>query len=891
MKPGSMRHHARSSSSSSNGLLTARSIVVAFSRMLFMSLPTALAAPLKLFEHYDDDVPEAEGASLWVLYVTSMALVLLGGAFAGLTIALMGQDGIYLQVVSKDPTEPQQKNAKRVYDLLQKGKHWVLVTLLLSNVIVNETLPVVLDRCLGGGVAAVVGSTVLIVIFGEIIPQSLCVRYGLQIGGYMSKPVLALMYFTAPVAWPTAKLLDYLLGEDHGTIYKKSGLKTLVTLHKNMGEVSERLNQDEVTIISAVLDLKEKPVANVMTPMDDVFTMSEDTVLDEETMDMILSAGYSRIPIHETGNPTNFVGMLLVKILITYDPEDGKLVKDFPLATLPETRPETSCLDIVNFFQEGKSHMVLVSEFPGEDHGAIGVVTLEDVIEELIGEEIIDESDVYIDVHKAIRRLTPAPKARVHRQMSEDHHGFRAAAGATIGANLVNATSPNPETHSAIFESGADGAGEASGLSSSPKMTTFMMRRSSAGVDGQTVKTTVPVRANLDEIRAHLKHLGPSNPATNPKNTRSTTVKVKPGTVLSHGAASGVPAPVRSASVIEEAHVNLLGDDDNETTSLLHPQVTGKDGIQALRQSYGSVSPQLTMQFTTPPKAANGSRIASPAGPSAPTLVFEPVPEQASKATQTAAPEALGKDNSSRTRLASTETFPSTGSPSPRQALHESATMPVVRNSSGSDSSIHALGPADRDRSRTDILYAPKRGNVRSGSITENIIESRGVRKVVLETTSSNDEDEFAVTISNLGPRGTSHNRDQSQAQQQSAISGTEAGHKQSPTATSSGKAPAQEEEQQGKGNNASSDNGKGHDGAEDEEAILSPNEEDDGEEEDGDDHEGSQHAEPGTVVVKEDQEGKDGKMGNPSAGGAAGGSSKKNKRRKKRKGAHHKSS
>lgn len=74
----------------------------------------------------------------------------------------MGQDSIYLQVLQGDPTEPQHKNAKRVLDLLNKGKHWVLVTLLLSNVIVNESLPVVLDRTLGGGVAAVVGSTVLI---------------------------------------------------------------------------------------------------------------------------------------------------------------------------------------------------------------------------------------------------------------------------------------------------------------------------------------------------------------------------------------------------------------------------------------------------------------------------------------------------------------------------------------------------------------------------------------------------------------------------------------------------------------------------------------------------------------------------------------------------------
>ena len=199
-----------------------------------------------------------------------------------------------------------------------------------------------------------------LVIFGEVLPQSVCVRYGLQIGGYMSKPVLLMMYLTAPVSWPIAKLLDWLLGEDHGTLYKKSGLKTLVTLHKSLGDVDERLNQDEVTIISAVLDLKRKPVEEVMTPMDDVFVMSEDTVLDEKTTDQILDAGYSRIPIYQAGNPTNFVGMLLVKILITYDPEDGKRVRDFALATLPETRPETSCLDIINFFQEGKSHSALL---------------------------------------------------------------------------------------------------------------------------------------------------------------------------------------------------------------------------------------------------------------------------------------------------------------------------------------------------------------------------------------------------------------------------------------------------------------------------------------------------------------------------------------------------
>jgi len=133
----------------------------------------------------------------------------------------MGQDEIYLQVLASSGEASERKNAAKVLRLLKRGKHWVLVSLLLSNVITNETLPIMLDRSLGGGWQAVLGSTILIVIFGEVVPQSICVRYGLPIGAFMSSSTLLLMWILAPVAWPTAKLLDYLLGEDHGTTYKK----------------------------------------------------------------------------------------------------------------------------------------------------------------------------------------------------------------------------------------------------------------------------------------------------------------------------------------------------------------------------------------------------------------------------------------------------------------------------------------------------------------------------------------------------------------------------------------------------------------------------------------------------------------------------------------------
>lgn len=673
-----------------------RPAILGLSRAVF-TLGVASAAPISILDELHDG-NEEEGGEFWVLFTISIFLVLLGGAFAGLTIALMGQDSVYLQVISQDSTEPQQKNAGRVLRLLDKGKHWVLVTLLLSNVIVNETLPVVLDRCLGGGVAAVVGSTVLIVIFGEVVPQSICVRYGLAIGGYMSKPVLLMMYLMAPVAWPTAKLLDWVLGEDHGTVYKKSGLKTLVTLHHTMGPAAQRLNEDEITIIGAVLELKEKPVHDVMTPMDDVFVMSEDTVLDEEKIDMILSAGYSRIPIHEAGNHTNFIGMLLVKILITYDPEDCKKVRDFPLATLPETRPETSCLDIINFFQEGKSHMVLVSDAPGDDHGALGVVTLEDVIEELIGEEIIDESDVYIDVHKAIRRMAPAPKARYQRRLSHGHPGADGNDSKSSEDTKVGEedSADNYEARKRRYNSATE-TGEAPDRSSSgsPMPGTFLLRRASAGIDGRM--ENVPVRASYNDIRQHLKHLGPSNPASNPKATKSTTVKIKPGVVV-HDAPRSSP-PVAEQVIREEPRVENDEEDNDETTSLLRPALNPKDGAQALAQKYGATgqSPlSRSVENNSPAKADSD--------------------DTATKGVQTI-------ETAPQHSYAAVAAQPS----QPQQELHSKS------SGSGSD-----LAPADQTSpySHRSNLFA------RSGSITENIVESRGIRKVVLETTSSNEDEE-----------------------------------------------------------------------------------------------------------------------------------------------------
>ncbi|KAL8688159.1 MAG: hypothetical protein Q9224_004957, partial [Gallowayella concinna] len=651
----------------------------------FISLPLLRAAPLRHgpMSAFEEAPMSPDAPTLWIYLAVAMSLVLLGGAFAGLTIALMGQDEIYLQVISTSGEPAEKKHSGRVLRLLKRGKHWVLVTLLLGNVITNETLPIILDRSLGGGWPAVLGSTVLIVIFGEIIPQSICVRYGLPIGAYLSPLVLVLMYILSPVAWPTAKLLDWLLGEDHGTTYKKAGLKTLVTLHKSLGAAGEQLNSDEVTIISAVLDLKAKPIGSIMTPIKDVFTMSSDTVLDEKTMDIILGAGYSRIPIYEPKNPQNYVGMLLVKILITYDPEDGKKVNEFALATLPETAPETSCLDIVNFFQEGKSHMVLVSERPGQDSGAIGVVTLEDVIEELIGEEIIDESDVYIDVHKAIRRTNLAPKTKIgkHGVVPPEPESNIAEAE----ENLIDIGDDTKPQHKALQRTATgDLAPNGSAPNNTPKGRDPNLRRTSsiASVtkDGQPKAVT---------NRDHLRNLGPSNLASRPRQTRYNTVKIKPGggsladQVAKANSNNPEGSPLAVSTVTPAPHGGV------GTGLLSSAGKDASDGVLAIQQGYGTID--------TPKSGSEGHKTSS-GGPSA--------------ASQANHSDTILEEEPRRERSASN-----------------------TKEHSDSGSTIGSLKRKD-----VSPRQLKKSSTARSGSITEQIVDLGGVRKVVLETTSSSEE-------------------------------------------------------------------------------------------------------------------------------------------------------
>jgi CBS domain containing-hemolysin-like protein len=202
------------------------------------------------------------------------------------------------------------------------------------------------------------------------------------------------------------------LGENHTTFYKRAELKELIGIHGE-GEGGKGgvglLTKDEVMVIRGALEMRDKTIINLLTPINAVFMLDYNDRMDMTTIKKVLAHGHSRIPVFRDLR-TNIVGVLHVKSLIELDPDDAIPVKDIQLLDCIWVDAATPVWDMLNMFQTGKGHLaivrqsargevdVVVDDLPygaEEEKGIpVGIVTLEDVFEELIQEEIQDETDV-----------------------------------------------------------------------------------------------------------------------------------------------------------------------------------------------------------------------------------------------------------------------------------------------------------------------------------------------------------------------------------------------------------------------------------------------------------------------------------------------------------------
>ncbi|XP_053275355.1 metal transporter CNNM2 isoform X3 [Pleuronectes platessa] len=355
----------------------------------------------------------------WLQVIFISMLLCLSGMFSGLNLGLMALDPMELQIVQNCGTEREKNYAKKIEPVRSQG-NYLLCSLLLGNVLVNTTLTILLDDIAGSGLIAVVMSTIGIVIFGEIVPQAICSRHGLAVGANTIFLTKFFMLLTFPASYPVSKLLDYLLGQEIGTVYNREKLLEMLRVTDPYND----LVKEELNIIQGALELRTKTVEDVMTPLRDCFMIPGDATLDFNTMSEIMKSGYTRIPVFE-GERSNIVDQLFVKDLAFVDPDDStplKTITKFYSHPLHYVFNDTKLDAMLEEFKKGKSHLAIVQRVNNEGEGdpfyeVLGIVTLEDVIEEIIKSEILDETDLYTD-NKTKKKIT-------HRDRKQDFSAFK----------------------------------------------------------------------------------------------------------------------------------------------------------------------------------------------------------------------------------------------------------------------------------------------------------------------------------------------------------------------------------------------------------------------------------------------------------------------------------
>ena len=309
---------------------------------------------------------------------------------------------MYLQIVAEAGEEEKQRDAKAIMPLRERG-NLLLCTLLLGNVAVNSLLSILLAGATSGTTGFLL-STAVIVIFGEILPQALCSRYPLYIGSRSVPLVYLFMYLLLPLTYPLSLMLDCLLGKEVGDFYDKAEFDALIEKHK----LQDMVREDQARIMQGALRLDRKKVREVMTKKDKMFTIRASARLDYALMCEIFRQGYSRIPVmaDETGIPgqaDRCEGILFAKDLMLIVPANrtpvASVVAFFRRENVARVDADKPLDEVLKELLGSRQHFAIVEEVDDEheDRDPVvriaGLVTMEDLIEEILQEEMVDEYD------------------------------------------------------------------------------------------------------------------------------------------------------------------------------------------------------------------------------------------------------------------------------------------------------------------------------------------------------------------------------------------------------------------------------------------------------------------------------------------------------------------
>jgi magnesium and cobalt exporter, CNNM family len=349
-------------------------------------------------------------------------LLMLSGIFSGSETALFGTRKKNLRLI-------QSAAAKRTLKLLDKPQK-LLVTILIGNTIVNIALTALVALLtyelsekfawphLLTAFIEIVVVTLMVLIFGEVIPKTIALRNAQKVSLGMSWfigicytlffPLTIVLYFIGRVTERSLKV-----GKDT-LIEHEEDIKTLVQIGEERGEFEEK----EIEMITSLLESTDTCVREIMTPRPDMVVVDSERSM-EDIFFFVANQPFARFPVFKT-NLDNILGFIFEKDILPYlDGKKKTTIENIlhPPLFLPE---KCSVSQAIKIFQEKKTKIAIVADEYG---GTSGMVTLEDAIEEIVG-DIQDENEVQSPFLKWLTKNECAVNAAINLDDLEEILGI-----------------------------------------------------------------------------------------------------------------------------------------------------------------------------------------------------------------------------------------------------------------------------------------------------------------------------------------------------------------------------------------------------------------------------------------------------------------------------------
>ena len=295
------------------------------------------------------------------------------------------------QIRLKSRAEDGDSSAARVLAMAEQYDK-LLSTILIGNNIVNIAAAsigtILFTQMLGaerGATMSTIVLTIIVLIFGEVTPKSLAKEMPEKVATAVSPFLVVLMALMTPLTWlftQWKKLLGHFVHSGEADTITEGELMTMVSEAENDGELTDR----ESELIRSAIEFDDVEVEEILTPRVDVVAVEDDIPL-EELAQTFAESGYSRLPVYH-GTIDNIIGVVHEKDFYIARLKKATKIDDLVVPTL-YTTGSTQISQLLRTLREQHHHLaVVVDEYGGTE----GIITLEDILEELVG-EIWDEHD------------------------------------------------------------------------------------------------------------------------------------------------------------------------------------------------------------------------------------------------------------------------------------------------------------------------------------------------------------------------------------------------------------------------------------------------------------------------------------------------------------------